>query len=103
MSETVKDTKVHNIHELIKNEPVVLEQVWADRAKELLDEEIVTREEKIQELRRLAKRETELHLPEEDDFYLLFLRGGKMNPVTALEIVKSYFLLRLTNPQYFKV
>ena len=89
--------------QLIKDECSTLEPIWADRARELLDENLDTRGDKIQELRRLAKQEAGLHLPEEEDFYLLFLRAGKWDPKEAMEIIKSYFSLRKTNPEYLQV
>ena len=89
--------------QLIRDECPTLEPIWADRARDLLDENLDTRGEKVQELRLLAKQETGLHLPEEEDFYLLFLRAGKSNPTEAMEIIKSYFSLRKTNPEYLQV
>ena len=87
----------------VKDESEDLEPVWAERAKELLDEDIDTTAEKIIELKKLVKVETDLELPEDCGFYLMFLRGGKMDPQASLAIIKNYMDLRITNPSYFKV
>ena len=39
----------------------------------------------------------------EDGFYRKFLRGGRLSPPVALDILKKYFDLRQANPNYFQV
>jgi hypothetical protein len=41
--------------------------------------------------------------PPDDGFYRKFLRGGKMAPPVAMDILKKYFELRQANPNYFQV
>ncbi len=39
----------------------------------------------------------------DEGFYYKFLRGGKMSPPVAMDIIKKYFQLRQANPNYFQV
>jgi len=77
-------------------------RVWKERADRLLGEKEGEVQPKIEELKRLASKEEGLTLPPGDEFYIKFLRGGLMEPVAALTIIKYYFSLRKQQSQYFK-
>jgi len=53
-------------------------------------------------LKSLIEYEENLKVPEDDDFFLKFLRAGLMSPEEALNIMKNYFKLKKDYPQYFK-
>lgn len=87
----------------LASEPQELEAVWYERSKTLLGEESREKtQELVEQLRHLAEKEGNLQLPPDDGFYLKFLRGGKMSPPGALDILKKYFELRQANPNYFQ-
>jgi len=46
-------------------------------------------------------QEQGLVVPQEDAFFLMFLRAGLMDPAQGLQVMKNYFHLRKRKPEYF--
>merc|ERR1711971_67335 len=78
-----------------------LEPIWVKRAEILLGEKKETRADLLQELRRLVATETNLTVPQDDPFFLMYLRAGLMSPNQGFQVMKNYFNLRSSNPEYF--
>ena len=87
----------------INEEKDVLEPVWIERAKEILGEDPATRDELMKELKNLVDEEEGLTVPNDDNFYLMFLRSGLMVPKDGFGVMKNYFLLKKNYPRYFEV
>jgi len=79
-----------------------LEEVWEERALRLLNEEKSKSPAKILELREITKKHTDLQVPQDDEFFLKFLRGGNMEPEAAFRVLQAFFTLRKSHPRYFK-
>ena len=76
-------------------------QVWRERAKTLLNDDPDLTESRIAELRSLVKNERGLSVPEDQSFYLKFLRAGLSDPKDAFNIIKNFFGLK--SKKYFEV
>ena len=50
-------------------------------------------------MRKLNDKERE---PLEQEFWLMFLRSGEMNPEEALKVLKNYLSMMKDKPQYFE-
>jgi len=79
-----------------------LEPIWRERAKEVLGEDLEKRDELVEELKRLVKKEEGLKVPDSEKFFLMFLRSGLMSPTAGLGVMKNYFTLKKDQPTYFK-
>merc|ERR1712012_1334141 len=59
----------------------------------------------MHELKQLVQKESVengLKVPEDDHFYLMFLRSGMMNPVDGFSVMKNYFMLKMNSSRYFE-
>merc|ERR1712062_407167 len=81
---------------------VILEPIWMKRAEILLGEKEEAREELVKELRRLVHNEDNLSVPQDESFFLMYLRAGLMCPKQGFQVLKNHFKMRLTNPEYFQ-
>ena len=88
--------------DIVNEEQEVLESVWIERAHDILGEDPESRDELIEELKELVESEENLVVPNEDKFYLMFLRGGMMSPKNSFAIMENYFRLRKDYPKYFR-
>ena len=88
---------------------------WRTLAKEIMGENKESRQNGIRILKDLASRENivlpflkeeELSDEEKDsleqDFWLMFLRSGEMNPEEAFKVLKNYLSMMKDRPQYFE-
>jgi len=74
-----------------------------DVAKKELRETSDNRENGIRELRKLLRKETDLHCPlENDDWLVMFLRPTKFYPESALKLIKNYYNYKLKYSDLFK-
>ena len=78
------------------------ENVWAERARDLLNEDPDKTENLINELKLLVKNENGLFVPDDRTFYLKFLRAGLHQPLQSFEIIKNFFNLKGKH-KYFEV
>ena len=76
---------------------------WSILAKEILNETEETRENALKSLKEKAKDIKLPPLSQEklDNFWLLVLRAGGMDPDQACKVFKEYILIMKNYPQYF--
>jgi len=87
---------------LVSEENNQLEDIYKERALKIGNEDPDKVAEQILALRELVKKEENLFVPEDDGFYLMFLRGGQMQPSVALDIMIAYFSMRRDHFNYFQ-
>lgn len=56
---------------------------------------------RIESLRELVKKEETLHVRNDDNFMLRYLRCSQYDPEAALKKMKTYYDLKKNNPQWF--
>ena len=91
------------------------DEKWRTLAEELMGETKESRQQGIKTLKELALKENlvlpflkdeKLNVEEkeslEQDFWLMFLRSGEMNPEEALKVLKNYLSMMKDKPQYFE-
>jgi len=76
--------------------------IWIKRAESVLGEREPERTALLDQLRSLVSEEQGLVVPQDDAFFLKFLRAGMMSPTQALEVMKNYFKLLETSPDIFQ-
>lgn len=79
-----------------------LEPVWWERAREVLGEDLEKRDELMKELKILTEKEEGLRVPDNEKFYLMFLRSGLMSPSAGMEVMRNYFMLKKNYSRYFQ-
>lgn len=87
-------------HEL-KLELTEMDELFIQKAKEELREtpEIVA--ESCAELKKLIEGESDLIVPDEEDFYKSFLRPCKYYPKSAFSLMKRFYRFRQNHPHIF--
>ncbi|CAH1999242.1 unnamed protein product [Acanthoscelides obtectus] len=92
--------KGHNLSFSEKSDCSLSEE-WQQRAAEELNEtpEVVERE--LRALKELVKHDTNLSVPEGDDFLIRFLRARKFDSKKSFHMIQRYFLMKLKCPELF--
>ena len=57
----------------------------------------------MKELKILTEKEEGLRVPDNEKFYLMFLRSGLMSPSAGMEVMRNYFMLKKNYSRYFQV
>nr|CAI5824974.1 unnamed protein product [Callosobruchus analis] len=74
---------------------------WQQRAAEELNETPEVLERELRALKQFVKDDTNLSVPEGDDFLIRFLRARKFDSKKAFHMIQRYFLMKLQCPELF--
>ncbi|XP_030766878.1 alpha-tocopherol transfer protein-like [Sitophilus oryzae] len=81
--------------------PAVLETEWRLRAEKELNETQENYLIEMQTLKTLVINDTNLQVPNVDEFLLRFLRARKFNSKKAFQMLQRYLLMKLKCPELF--
>ncbi|KAL2716044.1 alpha-tocopherol transfer protein-like [Vespula squamosa] len=71
---------------------------FKERAQKELRETPEVVAEALKEIRKLVKGDSDLFIPDQDDFYTIFLRPCKWYPTSAFHLIQRYYRFRVNYP-----
>ncbi|KMQ95843.1 alpha-tocopherol transfer [Lasius niger] len=78
-----------------------IDEFFAQKAKEELRETPEIIADSYNELRKLIAGEPDLNIPDEEEYYQMFLRPCKYYPESAFRLIKRYFRFRQNYPHIY--
>lgn len=76
------------------------DEFYKEKAKDELRETPEVAEQALKDFRALLKGEPNLIVPEDDEFFVRFLRPCKWYPKSSFELMKRYYQFKMKNPRY---
>ncbi|XP_072387248.1 alpha-tocopherol transfer protein-like [Diabrotica undecimpunctata] len=79
-----------------------LDGEWKQRAEEELNETPEVFKRELAALRRMVENDTNLTVPNTDEFLMRFLRARKCDSTKAFHMLQRYFLMKIKCPELFQ-
>ncbi|CAG9835150.1 unnamed protein product [Diabrotica balteata] len=79
-----------------------LDGEWKQRAEEELNETPEVFKRELAALRRMVENDTNLTVPNTDEFLIRFLRARKCDSTKAFHMLQRYFLMKIKCPELFQ-
>ncbi|CAK9799180.1 CLVS1 [Anthophora quadrimaculata] len=76
------------------------DEYFKEKAKDELRETPEVVQQALKDIRELLKGESDLSVPDDEEFYQKFLRPCKWYPKSAFELMKRFYHFRTNNPRY---
>ncbi|XP_006614082.1 alpha-tocopherol transfer protein-like [Apis dorsata] len=77
------------------------DEYFREKARDELRETPEIVEQSLKDLRTMVKAESNLVVPDDDEFYKKFLRPCKWYPKNSFELMKRYYKFKLNNPRFY--
>ncbi|KAG6798242.1 alpha-tocopherol transfer protein isoform X1 [Apis mellifera caucasica] len=76
------------------------DEYFREKARDELRETPEIVEQSLNDFRTMVKAESNLVVPDDDEFYKKFLRPCKWYPKSSFELMKRFYKFKLNNPRY---